>query len=343
MKPPEIIAELSCNHRGDLARALELVDAAKAAGANGIKVQCWEPERMVVDKTYVLPDGPWAGRNLFELYEEAHTPWSWIPAIFERAKRHSLNSIASVFDTEALAYLEDIGCPRYKIASFELVDTPLVEAVSKTGKPIILSTGMATDVEIWRAVKAAGKYANPPRDITLLHCVSAYPAPVDSMVLHRIPSLCAEFGVPVGLSDHSLGSIAAIVATTLGATMIEKHFTLSRAQGGPDAPFSIEPAELGALVRATRDAKNMVCWETVPGDRHVEMPQQRLRRSLYWTTTKHVGDEILPTDFISARPADGLPPSDANHLIGRVVRDTVNRGDPVKPEHISLPLYKETP
>lgn len=325
---PEIIAELSCNHGGRLERALELVDAAKDAGADGIKIQCWDPNRMVT-APYFLPDGPWAGRNLSDLYREAHTPWSWIPAIFDRAKQQNLAYIASVFDENALRYLEDIGCPRYKIASFELVDTPLIEAVAETGKPIILSTGMAEGIEIWRAVKAAGKYASPPRDITVLHCVSAYPAPPAAMNLQAIPAMRGLYEVPVGLSDHSRGTTVAVAAAALGAVMIEKHFILdARLNGTLDAAFSIEPHELRQLVQDIQ-----IAWEAThtgasrPAE---EDPQRRLRRSLYWTRDVEPGRPIARADLTTARPDLGDPPSILHQLIGRRLAVTAKAKTPVK-------------
>lgn len=327
---PDVIAELSCNHLGSLERALRLVDAAKQAGCDGIKIQCWAPDRMVADPTYVLQDGPWKGRNLRELYQEAHTPWSWIPAIFDRAKLRNLGRIGSVFDTQALQYLEDIDCPAYKIASFELVDIPLIEAVAAKGKLTILSTGMASDEEIWRAVKAAGKYASPPREIILLHCVSAYPAHPVSMNLQAIPTMRKTYTVPVGLSDHTRGTAIAVAAAALGATMIEKHFTLSRADGGPDAAFSAEPDEMAQLVKDVRDAYDAT--HHLP-DRYAlvegEAPQRALRRSLYWARDIEPGTLISAADMTTARPALGTEPYRAPQIVGKLITGPVKAGDPV--------------
>ena len=330
IKRPDIIAELSCNHLGSLERALALVDAAKYCGADGIKIQCWEPNRMVVDRSYVLPDGPWAGRNLFDLYEEAHTPWDWIPKIFERAKQHNLGRIASVFDTEALRYLQEMDTPCYKIASFELVDLPLIEAVRETGKPIILSTGMADDLEVWQALRVSGMHAQPPRDITLLHCISAYPAPPVTMRLTQIPYMRETFGVPVGLSDHSVGIAAAVAATALGATMIEKHFTLARANGGPDAAFSIEPDELSELVNATQEAHDAMIMIPTTDHDPIEEPQRRLRRSLYWARDIQPGETIQAGDMTTARPAQGLKPCEAHRVLGKTLHGApIKAGTPV--------------
>lgn len=334
MKPPEIIAELSCNHGGSLTRALDLVDAAAMAGADGIKVQCWHPDRMLpVGYQGLLTEGPWAGKPIRELYREAHTPWHWIPAIFARAKEYNLACIASVFDTDALQYLEDINCPRYKIASFELVDLSLIEAVAATGKPIILSTGMADDQEIWQAVKVAGKYASPPRDITLLHCVSAYPAPPITMDLEQIILKEDTYGCPTGLSDHSTGTVVAIAAAAFGASMIEKHFILDRREGGPDAAFSIEPHELTQLVRDVR-----IAWEA--STHHSPMtacedPQRALRRSLYWAKDMGKGEIAVAKDMTTARPAHGLKPADAHLVIGKTLRVPCSQGDPVRVDQIN--------
>lgn len=345
-KRPEIVAELSCNHGGSLVRALELVDAAFAAGADGIKVQCWEPEHMVLDKDYRLTKGPWSGRTLFDLYEEAHTPWDWIPAIFERAKLHRMAYLASVFDPEALRYLEDIGCPRYKISSFELVDLPLIEAVRATGKPMILSTGMADDTEIWQALKAAGIHHRGAHGLAILHCVSEYPAPPHSMRLQAIPTMRLEFGVPVGLSDHTLGSAVAIAATAFGACMIEKHFTLRRSEGGPDASFSMEPLEFRRLVDQVEIAHQASAagvsgpdggYCVNPGDLLSQAPQALLRRSLHFNRDLPAGAVLDPDAIRSARPATGVAPRHLAAFVGATLVRPVKRGQPVSWEDIDQP------
>lgn len=331
MKRPTIVAELSANHLGRIERALELVDAAHFAGADGIKVQVWHPDYMCANA--YIEAGPWKGRGMKDLYAEAHTPWSWIPAIFERAKLHNLRYFASVFDQPSLNYLEDIGCPAYKIASFELVDVPLIEAVAATGKPIILSTGMADDQEIWQAVKAAGKYASPPRDITLLHCVSAYPALPITMHLPGIAAKRDTFGVPVGLSDHSRGTAVAVAAAALGAVMIEKHFTMRRADGGPDAAFSIEPKEMAQLVDDTK-----IAWEACQfgvTSHDAESQQRALRRSLFWAKPIRAGETITKEHLISMRPATGIKPAFAEFLIGLKAKADFEPGTPVRQEQFA--------
>ena len=333
MKAPEIVAELSANHLGRLEKALELVDAAANAGANSIKVQCWTRDMMVSKRDHLLANGPWAGQKLYDLYQQAWTPWSWIPTIFERARQLNLQCIASVFDKPSLGYLELIGCPRYKIASFELVDIPLIEAVRETGKPIILSTGMASEVEIWSALKAAGIHAQPRTDITLLHCVSAYPAPPASMGIDHVRGLRSCFGVPIGLSDHTLSHTASIAATVLGATMIEKHFILDRQEGGPDAAFSIEPHELQELAACVKEASEMMEPTPIEGT-SAEDPQRALRRSLHWVRDMEPGDMIGPDSIVSSRPADGIPPKDVNAVLGGVAKVRAKAGDPVRPEQV---------
>ena len=217
-----IVAEMSASHNGSLERALAIVDAAGKAGADAIKIQCWHPDRMVVDKTATVIGGPWGSRNLAKLYWECRLPWEWIPYIVSRAGDHNMEWFSSVFDELALAELERLGCPRYKIASCEIVDLPLIRKVRNTGKPIIISTGMASQEEITEAVYAAG---NP----TLMKCTASYPASLEECHLRTIPDMRFNYGVHVGLSDHTLGTIAASTAIALGASVIEKHLTLSRA------------------------------------------------------------------------------------------------------------------
>lgn len=256
MNKPFIVAELSANHGGTLARALEIVMAAAQAGADAVKFQLYDPAKMA-PADLVIAEGPWAGRNAQALYREAVTPREWFPALFACAKEFGMEAFSSVFDVDGLAYLESIGCPRYKISSFEITDLALIKAVAATNKPIIISTGMATEQEISRAVSVAfngmpyGKFAG----VSLLKCTSAYPATVADANLETLEHMREEHGLcGVGLSDHSLGSLVAITATALGATVIEKHLTLKRADGGPDAAFSMEPDEFAAMVKACRDA-----------------------------------------------------------------------------------------
>ena len=320
MSAPFIVAEASCNHLGSLDRALQLIDVAAWAGASAIKFQVWD--QMVVDRTWVIPDGTWKGRNLAELYQAAKTPWAWLPDLFSRARKKNITLFASVFDVPSLVHLETYGCPMYKISSFELVDLPLIRAVARTGKPMVLSTGMASDDEIFAAV------GNTPPLPTLLHCVSAYPSDPKNANLKRMAWLSGMFegDAPVGLSDHSLGIGVSVAAVALGATMIEKHLTLSRADGGPDSAFSMEPQEFKTLVEECRNAYAAL---QCPQNNDVEAPQRVLRRSLWFSQGIPVGGVIRPECVVTARPADGLPPSQLDRVIGNHTTRMVKAGEPV--------------
>lgn len=341
MPTPHIVAEVSCNHLGSISRALELIATAKSVGADSVKFQCWTPERMSIDRTFVIPSGPWAGYTLPKLYAEAHTPMHWFPELFSYAERVGIECFASVFDIDALAYLESLNCPRYKIASFEITDLPLIEAVAKTGKPVVISTGMATREEISCAEMQA--FMGGATDITTLKCTSAYPAhSADAnlaTMVNRASTSMQRGGEPdtriqvkVGLSDHTLGSTVAIAATALGATMIEKHLTLSRADGGPDAGFSSEPHEFKRMTAACREAA--AALGTVRyGPTEAELPSLIYRRSLYARHDLYAGEPVTPELFVfadrvqSSRPALGLPPSFP--LVGRVMARDVRAGSPI--------------
>ena len=242
---------MSANHLGSFERALRIVDAAADVGADAIKLQTFTPEQMV-DADTVIQSGPWAGRKALELYREAHTPREWHTALFAHAKARGIVCFSSVFHRDDVDFLETLGCPMYKIASFEITDRPLIKHAAATGKPIIMSTGMATSFEILQAVCDA---SHGTQDMTLLKCTSAYPAPLEDANLATIPEMAHRNRVKAGLSDHTLGHTAAVVATALGATMIEKHLTLKRSDGGPDAAFSAEPHEFAEMVKACREAR----------------------------------------------------------------------------------------
>ena len=245
-----IVAELSCNHLGSLERALELVDACATAGADAVKIQAWAPGKMVLDKSYVLREGPWVGTNLYELYEQAQTPPAWIGPIFQRAAERGIEAFASVFDRESLETLEVMGCPRYKVASFEIVDLPLVDALARTKKPLILSTGMATEVELDRAVDTLHQ-ARAERRLALMHCVSGYPVENQDANLRRMDWL-RRYAVPVGYSGHEKGTAISVAAVARGASLIERHLTLDRTMPGPDHAASLEPKGFTQLVRDIR-------------------------------------------------------------------------------------------
>jgi sialic acid synthase SpsE len=272
MNAPFIVAELSANHNGSLDRALRLVDAAAQAGADAVKFQLYDPDKMA-PSDLVIESGPWAGRNARELYREAMTPREWFLPLFEHARRSGIEAFSSVFDADGIAFLEGLGCQRYKIASFEIVDLPLIQRVAQTGKPLIISTGMATLEEIGSAVFHSGRCDG----LTLLKCTSAYPAPPGHANLQTITHLRVMFPhVDVGLSDHTLGIGAAVAATVLGASLIEKHLTLFRADGGPDAAFSSEPHEFAAMVKACLEAAQAV-GEVRYGPTESERPHLPLR------------------------------------------------------------------
>ncbi len=325
-KPPYIVAELSANHNGRIDTALEIIDAAKSAGADAVKIQTYRPDTITIDSDaddFRIEGGLWDGRTLYELYEEAHTPWDWHPALFEHARKVGITLFSAPFDATAVDLLEDLGCPAYKIASFEAVDLPLIRYVAATGKPMVISTGMADAEEIAEAVDAARQ--GGCKDLALLHCVSAYPAPAGEYNLRTIPDLVERFGLVTGLSDHTLGNATAIASVALGASIIEKHFTLDRSGGGPDDSFSLEPAELRALCRDTRTA-----WQAlgaVDYDRQSsESGNVQFRRSLYAVRDIRAGRTIGADDVRSIRPGYGLPPRYLDRVVGAVAKVDIARG-----------------
>ena len=329
--PPFVIAELSGNHNGSLDRALAIVDAAAATGAHALKIQTYTADTMTLDireGEFVIsdPKSPWVGRSLHDLYQEAHTPWEWHAPIFERARRHGMIPFSTPFDFTAVDFLETLNAPCYKIASFENTDLPLIRKVAATGRPLIVSTGMATLGEIDALVRTARDAGC--RDLVLLKCTSSYPASPANSNIRTIPALREAFGCEVGLSDHTLGVGVAVASVALGATVIEKHFTLSRADGGVDSAFSLEPAEMRALVEETHRA-----WQglgTVSfGAGEAEAGSRMFRRSLYFVRDLAAGSTIGPADVRAIRPGNGLPPSLADLIVGRMLRKPVRRGTPV--------------
>lgn len=328
--PPYVIAELSGNHRGDIAQALALIDAARDAGADAIKLQTYTADTITIAHDgpgFRLTSGPWAGRTLHDLYQEAHTPWDWHPTLFAHARGLGLAAFSSPFDPTAVDFLEGLDVPAYKIASFELVDLPLIERVARTGKPVILSTGLASLGEIAEAVDTirAAADGRPP---ILLHCTSGYPTPISEVDLRTIPHLGATFGTSIGLSDHTRGVAVPIAAVALGAVLIEKHLTLRRADGGPDAAFSLEPDEFKTMADACRDA-----WAALGRADYArkpsEAPNAGLRRSLYVVADVPAGTILGPEHVRSIRPSGGLPPKHWPDVLGRKATRALTRGEPV--------------
>lgn len=327
---PYVIAEMSGNHNQSLDRALAIVDAAADAGADAVKLQTYTADTMTIkvdgpDFTVDDPKSLWAGRHLYDLYQEAHTPWDWHGPIFERARARGIHCFSTPFDETAVDFLETLGAPAYKIASFECTDLPLIRKVAATGKPMIISTGMATLAEIDETVRTAR--AAGCRDLVLLKCTSTYPASPENTHLNTIPVLRQAFGCEVGLSDHTMGCGAAVAAVALGATVLEKHFTLARADGGVDSAFSLEPAELAQLRTETERA-----WQAmggvVFGGSAAEQKSLAYRRSLYIAADLKAGDRLTPQNLRAIRPGHGLPPKHLHELLGRCVVSDVARGTP---------------
>lgn len=325
-----IIAEISGNHGGQLSKALELVEAVADTGADTVKFQHYTPETITVRSDHpdfkVRGGTLWDGRQLADLYAEAMTPWDWTEALVEQATRCGLQWLSTPFDPSAVDFLEDFDVPAYKIASFEIVDIPLIEYVASKGKPMIISTGMATIGEIDAAVAAARKAG--ASEVTLLRCNSSYPAPPEEMDLRAIPLMREMWKCPVGLSDHTLSSTSAIVAVALGAVAIEKHVTLSREDGGPDAAFSLEPLELSSLVTEVHEAAaTLGAPRFGPSER--EMTSITFRRSLRAVKAIRAGERFTSENVRSVRPAGGLPPSELTKVLGFAAFRDLKIGDPV--------------
>lgn len=328
-EPPYVIAELSANHNGSLERALEIIDAAHRAGADAVKLQTYTADTMTIDADtddFRIEGGLWHGRTLYDLYREAHMPWEWHAPLFERGRKHGMAVFSTPFDETAVDFLETLNTPVYKIASFELLDLPLIRKVAETGKPMILSTGMASHDEIGEAVVTARTAG--ARDLALLHCVSSYPTPAKESNLQRIGMLAEKFDVPVGLSDHTLDIGVAIAAVALGAALIEKHFTLSRADGGLDSAFSVEPGELAALVRNVGFAAEARGGEGFKRSASEET-NRRFRRSIYVVAEIPEGGRLTRENVRVIRPGFGLPPKYYDDVIGKKVVRAVPRGTPL--------------
>jgi pseudaminic acid synthase len=325
-QPPYVVAELSANHGGSLARALDVMSAAKLAGADAIKLQTYTADTITIDHDgpeFRIHGGLWDGRRLYELYEEAHTPWKWHEALFAKGRELGIPVFSTPFDNSAVDFLEGFDPPAYKIASFEMIDLPLVRRVAATGKPVIMSTGMASLEEIKESVEAFR--AAGGRDLVLLHCVSGYPTPVEQSNLRRIPELAAEFKCPVGLSDHTLGVEVPIASVALGACLIEKHFTLDRKDGAVDSAFSLEPQQLHALVDGAKAAFEAL-GTGAPTRSEVEKASLAFRRSIYVVRDIGAGEPFTTENVRIIRPGYGLPPRELPNVIGRKARRALARG-----------------
>jgi pseudaminic acid synthase len=319
-RTPFIIAEVGANHHGSLTRALELVDAAARAGADSVKFQCWTPDTMSYDYR-LLTVGPWAGVHLPGLYRNCLTPWAWFPVLFERAMSQGLIPFASAFDIEAVQFLEKMRCPIHKVASNEITDHQLIRAMAKTGKHMIISTGCATIPDIGAAVRMAR--SNGCDHITLLKCTSEYPAKIEDANLATMRSMASRWGCDAGLSDHTVGSVVAITAAALGATVIEKHLTLARSDGGPDAAFSMEPAEFMAMVADCRLAVTAVGIEDYPLGPHPYL------RTLWVVKDIAAGETFSALNVRTARPNKGMDCREIGTVYGRVANVAITAGTPL--------------
>lgn len=323
--PPYIIAELSANHNGSLETALKIIVQAKLCGADAIKLQTYKADTITLDsrnEEFMIRGGLWDGQSLFELYEKAHMPWEWHKPLFEYARKLDITMFSSPFDRTAVDLLEDLNAPAYKIASFEAIDLPLIKYVASTGKPMIISTGMADQTEIAEAIQAA--YDGGCKELVVLHCVSGYPAPAEDYNLLTLQDMAKRFDVPVGLSDHTLDNTTAIASVVLGACVIEKHFTLDRNGGGPDDSFSLEPKELQQLCQGAKTA-----WQALGkvdyGRKSSEQGNAQFRRSLYFVKDLKAGDVIDESCIRSVRPGFGLAPKFYDEILGRTLIQDVGK------------------
>lgn len=327
--PPYVIAEISANHNGSIDNALALITQAKAAGADAVKLQTYHPDTITLNcdnEEFRIEGGLWSGKTLYQLYSEAYMPWDWHKRLFDHARAVGITIFSSPFDNTAIDLLEDLNTPAYKIASFEAVDIPLIQYAASTGKPMIISTGMADSDEIREAVDAARSAGC--KQLALLRCVSGYPAPAADYNLRTIPDMIERFGVTIGLSDHTLDNTTAIVSVAVGAAIIEKHFTLDRSGGGPDDSFSLESAELAELCSGAKTA-----WDALGrvdyGRKSSEIGNVKFRRSLYFVRELARGDLITEDAVRSVRPGFGLAPKHFSSIMGKRVARDVELNSPV--------------
>ena len=326
---PYVIAEMSANHNGDIKTALRIIEEAKKAGADAVKIQTYTADTLTLNcdlSDFQITDGLWAGRTLYDLYEWAHTPWVWHKPLFDYARALGMTIFSSPFDNTAIDLLEDLNAPAYKIASFEAVDLPLIKYAASTGKPMIISTGLANEEEISEAIEAAREAGC--ENLAILHCVSGYPAPAEDYNLRTIPNMIECFGQVTGLSDHTLDNTTAIASVAMGASIIEKHFTLDRSGGGPDDSFSLEPAEMAALCRDCKTA-----WAALGKvdyrRKSSEQGNVKFRRSLYFVKDMEAGEVVTPESIRSVRPGFGLAPKYLVDLLGCRITRAVKFGTAV--------------
>lgn len=327
--PPYVISELSANHNGSLDAALRLIDAATKTGTDAVKIQTYTADTITLNSSrpeFQITSGKWAGQSLYDLYKSAYTPWEWHGTMFEHARKRGITMFSSPFDNTAVDLLEDLNAPAYKIASFEAVDLPLIRYVASTGKPMIISTGMADAEEIGEAIAAA--HEGGCKELAILLCVSGYPAPAADYNLATLTDMRSRFGLVTGLSDHTLDNTTAIAAVAIGASVIEKHMTEDRNGGGPDDSFSLEPAEFTQLCTGCRTA-----WEALGqvdyGRKSSETANVTFRRSLYFVRDLKAGDIITAADFRSVRPGFGAAPKFADQIIGMQVQNDIEHDTPV--------------
>ena len=331
---PYIIAEMSANHNGKIDTALKIIETAKRAGADAVKIQTYRPDTITIESNlpdFQINEGLWAGKTLYDLYEWAHTPWEWHERLFNHARKIGITIFSSPFDTTAVDLLENLNAPAYKIASFEAVDLNLIKYVASTGKPMIVSTGMADMEEIQEAVNAA--HEGGCRELAILHCVSGYPAPAADYNLKTLQDMITRYGVVIGLSDHTLDNTTSITSVALGASIIEKHVTLDRNGGGADDSFSLEPNDLKQLCEGAR-----IAWQALGkvdyGRKSSEQDNVKFRRSIYAVEEISAGDIFTEKNIRSIRPGFGLAPKHYNNLIGMVAKTNIRRGTPMDWSHL---------
>lgn len=332
--PTYIIAELSANHAGSRQRALDMIYQAKEAGADCVKIQTYTADTMTIDchnQYFNITDGTWKGENLYSLYQKAYTPWEWHEELKQEAEKVEIDFLSTPFDRTSVDFLEGLNMAFYKIASYELVDIPLIEYIASRGKPIIMSTGMGSLEEIEEAVEAV--YSQGNRQLAIMKCSSAYPARTEEMNLRTIADMKERFGIPVGLSDHSMGSFSASVAVAVGANIIEKHFCVSRAIENPDSSFSMEPEEFKQMVQSVREverAKGIVAY----GVSKQEETNTRFRRSLFVVKDIAAGEVLTPENIRSIRPSYGMKPKYFKEVMGRRAKRSLSMGMPLSPEDL---------